>query len=364
MREAHLRAFLTPLSGISALPERLPYCRELLTAAMPDLIGRYFVDKTLTDDKRQRALLLLSWLKDAFERQLPSLSWMDDYTRAGAVAKVRAVLELVGGPDNSTWLDYSSLRLSPQLLYENVQQLAELRVRFEWSKLIRGSPRTSWSYFPTVVNAAYSRSANSMQFPAGILTSPWWNAAYPMAVNLGRIGLMMGHELTHGFDSNGRSYGPDGRPSSWFSPASTGNFNSRAQCFVRQYSGISVQGVNISGALTLAENISDNGGVHLAFELYQWYLQQLAALGLTDPLPASRLVPLSREQFFYFSFAQSWCSVATDAFVANQVRTDVHSPAQSRVWAPLVNQRQFARAFNCPVGSRMNPPDEQRCELY
>ena len=367
LRLAHLRAFLTPLYGVTALPDRHPHCRDIVSSSLADLVGRYFVTQSLPPTTRASATQLLHWVRAAFDSNLPSLEWMDDATRALAGVKAQAVLELLGGPGNETWSDYSGMgELSAMELYANVRRVAAFNTGVEWSRLVRRNTRARWSMQATTVNAAYSRTANSIMLPAGILQRPWFDAEYPMALNLARIGMMMGHELTHGFDSNGRLYDGAGNRRDWFNAATAARFNERAACFVRQYGGVVVQNCSVDGALTLAENIADNGGLHLAHAAYEWYRGQLQGMGWSEPsIPSPRLhAPLTGEQLFYWAYAQSWCSVATDAFIAHQVRSDAHAPAQTRVWAVLRNQPGFAAAFNCPVGSRMNPSRNTTCELY
>jgi len=172
----------------------------------------------------------------------------------------------------------------------------------------------------------------------------------------------MGHELIHGFDNSGRQFDKDGLRRQWWDPQIITNFVAKTQCMINQYSQITVQGSRVNGSFTQGENIADNGGIHMAFIALQKYKAMLAAEGLSDPLPVTDH-PLTTDQLFYYAHAQTWCTVATDAHIANQVRTDVHSPGQARVWAPLVNQKDFAIAYNCPVGSKMNP-GAASCDLY
>jgi len=215
---------------------------------------------------------------------------------------------------------------------------------------------------PSIVNAQYSSTANSMVFPAGILQAPFFSFDYPMAMNLGGIGMVMGHEMIHGFDNNGRQFDKDGIRQQWWDTTVINAFVSKTQCLINQYNNITVQGSAINGVRTQGENIADNGGLHMAFLAYQWYKDQLANLGFTDPVPPSAH-PLTSDQLFYYAHAQTWCTVATNQSIATQVQTDAHSPGEARVWAPLVNQEGFRKAFNCPLGSKMNP-GPATCDLY
>ena len=186
-----------------------------------------------------------------------------------------------------------------------------------------------------------------------------------MAMNLGGIGMVMGHELLHGFDSTGRQFDKDGYRRQWWPTSVITTFTRKTQCMIDQYNGITVQNSTVDGFWTLGENIADNGGLHMAYLALQWYKQQLAAFNLTDPLPPAK-DPLTTDQLLYWAHAQTWCTKATDEAIARQVWIDPHAPGEARVWAPLVNQpdSQFAKAFSCPVGSRMNPPANRKCDLY
>jgi len=180
-------------------------------------------------------------------------------------------------------------------------------------------------------------------------------------MNLGGIGMVMGHELLHGFDNSGRQYDKDGVRRQWWDPTVIAAFTNKTQCMINQYNNITIQGSRISGSRTLGENIADNGGLHMAMISFQTYKAALAKQGMTDPVPPSAN-PLTSEQLFYWAHAQTWCTSATNASIASQVLTDVHSPGEARVWAPVVNQVDFATAFSCKPGSRMNPVS--KCDLY
>ena len=248
--------------------------------------------------------------------------------------------------------------------YYNWLQIQQMRADDEWQQLTRPISRAKFTMNPSLVNAQYSSRANAMTFPAAILQEPFFDFDYPMAVNLGRIGMVMGHELLHGFDNNGRQFDKDGVRRQWWDDTVVANFVDKSQCIVRQYDNITVQGSRVNGTFTLGENIADNGGLHMAWLALQWYKEQLYAnRSEVDPVPPSRS-PLTTDQLFYWANAQTWCTKATDAAIANQVRTDVHSPGEARVWGPIINQPDdsFAKAFKCPVGSRMNPAT--KCDLY
>jgi len=353
------------MEGVDQLPSRYPTCSNAVMNQLPDLFGRYFMARRLPPEMRAQARDMITWIKQAFEKNLPQVAWMDDATRAVAAEKAYAVFELVGGPDNGNWSDYSSVIIRRDRYYDNWYQIQGLRVLEEWALLTSPIGRGAWptSTNPSIVNAFYSPTQNAMIFPAGILVDPFYNGDYPMSMNLGTIGLVMGHELLHGFDNNGRQFDKDGLRRQWWDDNVITAFGRKTKCLIDQYNNILVQGSRISGSQCLGENIADNGGLHMAFLALQWYKEQLAAYGMEDPVPPSKN-PLTTDQLFYWAHAQTWCTKATDAAIANQVRGDVHSPGEARVWAPVVNQEGFARAYNCPVGSKMNPPLDRKCDLY
>jgi len=239
----------------------------------------------------------------------------------------------------------------------------KLKTDEEWNQLTKDISRARFSMNPSLVNAQYSSRQNAMTFPAAILQQPFFDFEYPMSVNLGRIGMVMGHELLHGFDNNGRQFDKDGVRRQWWNDTVIANFVNKTQCMIQQYNNITVQGSHVDGRNTLGENIADNGGLHMAWLAYQWYKTNLTQLGMTDPLPPSKN-PLTNDQLFYWANAQTWCTKATNAAIARQIITDVHAPGEARVWGPIVNQPDdsFAKAFNCKVGSRMNPVT--KCDLY
>eukprot|EP00741_Cyanophora_paradoxa_P014573 tig00020806_g14053.t1 len=212
---------------------------------------------------------------------------------------------------------------------------------------------------PTV-NAYYNPSMNEMVFPAGIIQEPSYSSSYPAAMNFGGIGATMGHELTHGFDHNGRKFDAAGRVAEWWSAASEREFEARAQCVQRKYGAYALPEGPVNPKLTLGENIADMGGVRLAWFAYQSWK---AARGgeRADASPTALLTP---DQLFFVAFAQGWCEKASPGYQAVALRSDPHAPAQFRVHGPLSSFPEFARAFSCPAGAPLNPPPEERCEVW
>jgi endothelin-converting enzyme len=204
---------------------------------------------------------------------------------------------------------------------------------------------------------------NSINFPAGILQSPAFDVNFDAAANFGAIGAVMGHELTHGFDDQGRQYDGTGKLTNWWTNASLENFQERSECMIEQYSKFQILGVQINGNRTLSENIADNGGVKMAFRAYENHLHPNSTRARAIRRRRSRMLPeFTNEQLFFLAYGQLWCEKATDDFWRLRAAADVHAPAKFRVWGPLQNFADFAEAFQCPIGSNMNPAS--KCQLW
>ncbi|CAH1248353.1 ECE1 [Branchiostoma lanceolatum] len=214
--------------------------------------------------------------------------------------------------------------------------------------------KDAWITVPTVVNAFYSPSGNSISFPAGILRSPFYDGDYPWYLNFGGIGAVIGHEITHGFDDSGRQFDKNGNLEHWWNQEITDSFKEKAQCMIDQYSNYvdpetGDLKLNVSGRLTAGENIADNGGLKQTFRGYKKWA---AANGPEPMLPG---LPLSPEQLLFVNFGQTWCAKANQQTAQRLLFTDSHSPGRFRVIGTLSNSRDFAEVFSCPAGSPMNP---------
>ncbi|KAG8142234.1 putative Endothelin converting enzyme 1 protein [Naja naja] len=304
------------------------------------VLGAMFVRANFAEDSRAIAEEMILEIKMALEESLDSLGWMDEETRRSAREKADAIYDMIGYPKfildpkelDKVFHDYDPV---PDLYYENVMQ---------------------WSMTPPTVNAYYSPTKNEVIFPAGILQSPFYTRNHPKAVNFGGIGVMVGHELTHAFDDQGREYDKDGNLRPWWKNSSVEAFKEHTQCLVEQYGNYSVNREAVNGKHTLGENIADNGGLKAAYRAYRNWVKKngeeasLPALGLTN------------DQLFFVSFAQVWCSVRTPESSHEGLVTDPHSPSRFRVIGTISNSRAFAKHFQCRPGSPMNPL--QKCEVW
>jgi predicted metalloendopeptidase len=343
----------TRVQGTMALQPRWKRCLQGAEAALSHDVGRMYVDAAFAGRSAEVAIDLIGRIERAFEKRVPALEWMDEATRTVAVDKARAVKNKIGHPRQ--WRSYDTVPLVAGDHFGNwlAGQAAEARRMLAQV----GGPvdPDEWFMNPQAVNAYYNPSENEIVFPAGILQPPFFSADFPIAVNLGAIGMVMGHELTHGFDDEGRKFDKDGRLVEWWAPEVASRFEERAQCLVRTYDGFEVDpGVRVNGSLTLGENIADLGGYRLALaSLASWEAEH-------GPSPS--WAGLDGRQQLFVGAAQAWCAISTEGYRQMQVRTDPHAPARFRVEGPIRNLPEFQEAFSCPAGSPMAPAD--RCEVW
>eukprot|EP00455_Lapot_gusevi_P043614 TRINITY_DN532_c0_g1_i3.p2 TRINITY_DN532_c0_g1~~TRINITY_DN532_c0_g1_i3.p2 ORF type:complete len:286 (+),score=139.83 TRINITY_DN532_c0_g1_i3:32-859(+) len=274
----------------------------------------------------------------------------------GAQEKLSEVIRRVGFPD--PYRNYSGYVVIPGQHFESTLSIQQYLVNAQISQVGKPVDRTLWEMTPSTVNAYYEPTSNSINFPAGILQNPFFDASFSIPVNYGGIGMVMGHELSHGFDDQGRLYDGHGKLTNWWANSTSQAFQQRAQCLIDQYSNFEIlPGVHVNGALTLGENIADNGGIKTAFNAYR------SVMPVHEGVRASRMMAeVTNDQLFFISFATGWCTKSTDDYKRLRVKTDVHSPPKFRVIGPLQNLPAFATAFNCPAGSYMNPTN--KCQLW
>jgi len=288
---------------------------------------------------------------------IKSISWMDDVTRARALDKLHLVSKMIGGPSKPR--TYSDVTIIKTAFFQNVFNLKTSSIVIKLATIGKSSQliKDNWDMTPATVNAYYDPTRNQMVFPAGILQQPFFNNSFPQEMNLGGIGMVMGHELTHGFDNQGRLYDGHGRLTNWWQPDTSKLFDKKVQCVIDQYSKFEpLPGVFVNGKLTQGENIADMGGIKNSFATAR------AMLGEKGLMTPSIVPKLLKGQLFFVAFAQTWCTVSSPEYIKLRVQTDPHSPPQFRVMGPLINLPEFSKTFQCPSGSKMNPPN--RCEVW
>ena len=345
--------FTRALTGAKAILPRWKRCVALTDRALGEALGRSFVTTTVGDEGKALAKEMIVGIEKAFEENLATLDWMDAAAKQASLYKLRKINNKVAYPDK--WRDYSTVAIGRDSLLGNVRAAAQFEEARDLRKIGMPVEREEWHMSPPTVNAYYSATLNEMVFPAGIMQTPFFKPDAPAPVNYGGLGMVMGHELTHGFDDQGRKFDGDGNLHEWWSPAVTKAFEERAACVANQYSGYVATGdVHLNGKLTLGENIGDIGGLKLA----------LAALrarrgGPMQPAPAGGFTD---EQQLFIAFAQVWCTNYRPEAARTQALTNPHSTAQWRVNGPASDTPDFAKAFSCRAGTPMAP--ESHCTVW
>ncbi|XP_041627739.1 membrane metallo-endopeptidase-like 1 isoform X7 [Vulpes lagopus] len=309
---------------------------------------------------------LIDKVRAVFVETLDELGWMDEESKKKAQEKAMNIREQIGYPDyileeRNKHLDeeYSNLNFSEDQYFENGLQNLKAGAQRSLKKLREKVDQNLWIIGAAVVNAFYSPNRNQIVFPAGILQPPFFSKHQPQALNFGGIGMVIGHEITHGFDDNGRNFDKDGNMLDWWSNFSAQHFREQSECMVHQYGNYSwdlADNQNVNGFSTLGENIADNGGVRQA---YKAYLKWMAEGGKDQQLPG---LGLTYNQLFFINYAQVWCGSYRPEFAIQSIKTDVHSPLKYRVLGSLQNLAAFSEAFHCAQGSPMHP--QQRCRVW
>jgi putative endopeptidase len=331
------------LTGAKQLKPRWKRCVELTDRMLGEDLGRLYVERAYPPDAKAKMDELVLAVKEALRRDIESLPWMTPETRTRALAKLGTMGDKVGYPRK--WRDYSSVRLDRKDLLGSIRSAQEFEFKRQLAKIGRPVDRDEWHMTPPTVNAYYNPQMNDINFPAGILQPPFFDRTMDDAVNLGGIGAVIGHELTHGFDDQGRKFDAKGNMEDWWTPEDGKAFEDKAACFDRQYAGYEVlPGVKLNGKLTLGENTADNGGLRVAYMA----LEKLEAEGKAAPRDG-----FTPKQRLFLGFAQIWCQNRTEAVARMLAQVDPHSAAEWRVRGPLSNMPEFASAFSCKAGDPM-----------
>src|SRR5881398_930448 len=325
--------------------------------AIGEALGKLYVGFYFPPEAKARALELVNNLKEALADRIKTLDWMDEPTKKEALKKLAAMNVKIGYPDK--WLDYSLLQVDRGPFVLNGIRAAKFESDRDVQKIGKPVDRTDWGMTPPTVNAYYQPNMNEIVFPAGILQPPFFYAHADDAVNYGAIGAVIGHEMTHGFDDQGRQFDAAGNLRDWWSKKSADEYNKRRKAVVDQYSAYEpLPGMHVNGELTQGENIADIGGVKLAYAALQKAL---------DKHPEERdkkIDGFTPEQRFFLSFATIWKSKQRDEDLKLRLNTDPHSPAQYRVNGPLSDLTEFQKAFNIPDGSPMVRGKDKRVNIW
>lgn len=340
--------------------ERSKECIDNMQAVFSMPLGLLFVDAAFDEGSKETITQMTQLIKEEFINGLESLSWMSSLTRVAAREKANAIQEDIGYPSyikNPTELAARIKALQVEdSLFENAVNIYTFIADESYGSLDKPVDRDQWFMGPSQVNGYYSPRQNRIVFLAAILQPPFYNPNYPKYFNYGGIGMVIGHEITHGFDASGRLFDKDGNINNWWSPKSGHGFSLRATCLSQQYSEFEVYGEKINGNQTLNENIADNGGIKLAFNAYKKLMEKE---GTEGALPG---LGLTEEQLFFVGFARPWCSIYKKKAALLQLETDSHTFPQYRIIGTLHNYDKFQEAFKCKPGSGMNP--DKKCSLW
>ena len=342
------------LTGTEQMAPRWKRCVRWVDRDLGEALGQVFVQKNFSAELKAKTLAMVLGIEHAMEEDLRTLEWMSPPTRARALEKLAAMANKIGYPDR--WRDYSSITLARDDFHGNVTRA----VQFESARVLAriGKPvdRGEWEMTPQTVNAYYSPSMNDMNFPAGVLQPPLYDPKMDAAPGYGNTGGTIAHELTHGFDDEGRQYDARGNLRDWWTKQDADEFNRRTACVSDQYSSyIAVDDIHVNGKLTLGEDVADLGGLVLAYRAWR------TSIANQRLMPIDGLTP---EQRFFVGYAQWACANVRPQILRLRARTDPHSPSKYRVNGLVVNMPEFGQAFSCKAGAPMTKPPEKVCKVW
>jgi endothelin-converting enzyme/putative endopeptidase len=331
------------LTGAAELEPRWKRCVEATDDDLGFALGQKYVERVFPPAAKARVLGMVQEIEKMLGEDIQSLDWMTPATKQEALVKLRAVTNKIGYPDQ--WRDYSTVQIVRGEAVGNDQRATAFEVHRDLNKIGKPVDRGEWGMTPPTVNAYYSPLQNNINFPAGILQPPFFDNRMDAAVNYGAIGSVMGHEMTHGFDDQGRQFDGQGNLHNWWSPEDAAEFEKRAECFIKEYSAFTpVDDVHLNGKLTLGENTADNGGVHLAF---------LALMKSLNGKPQPKIQGFTPEQRFFLGYSQVWCQNVRPEAARMRAQIDPHSDGRDRVNGVLGNMPEFRAAFACHEGQPM-----------
>jgi predicted metalloendopeptidase len=347
--------FQQALSGQKELPARWKRCINLTDNALGEALGQPYVEATFGPEGKARMLKMVAALENALKHDITDLPWMTETTKKQALLKLAAIRNKIGYPDK--WRDYSKLHVVRGDLLGNFYRANEFESNRDLQKIGKPVDRNEWQISPPTVNAFYSGSHNEVVFPAGILQPPFFDRTMDDPINLGGIGLGIGHELTHGFDDQGRKFDPKGNLRDWWTAEDGKEFEKRASCLADEYSSfVAIDDLHLNGRLTLGENTADNGGARIALMA----LHDMMAESKQDP--DKKIDGYTPDQRFFLGFARVWCQNTTPELSRMMVRVDPHSPGRWRVNGVVRNMPEFQKAFGCKTGQPMAP--ENACRVW
>ena len=345
--------FSATLQGQKEEQPRWKRCTRLTDRALGEAVGQDWVRQNFPPDAKANMEKLVHALEASMAADLKTLPWMSDATKVEARKKLDAIADKIGYPAH--WRDYSSIVVKRDDLLGNVQRADNFERKRNLDKFGKPVDPSEWGMTPPTVNAYYNPPQNNINFPAGILQPPFYDNAKDAAVNFGGIGVVIGHEMTHGFDDQGSKYDLHGNVKVWWTPEDLAKFKERTECTAKEYDGFEVApGQKLNGHLTLGENTADNGGIRIAYQALMDTLAKEGAAAEPDYVDGKR-DGFTPEQRFFISFGQVWCQNQTEQSARVSAKTDPHSSGEWRTKGTVQNFDEFGKAFGCKVGQPMMP---------
>ncbi|MEP6514192.1 MAG: M13 family metallopeptidase, partial [Parafilimonas sp.] len=342
------------LSGQQQMKPRWEEVYQVINGNLGEALGELYVKKYFSEDAKKRITELVNNLQKAFEARIKKLDWMSDSTKQKAKEKLYTFIKKVGYPGK--WRDYSNATIDKHTYFENILSCGKNEYNYQVSKIGKPVNRSEWGMTPPTNNAYYNPTFNEIVFPAGILQFPMFDAQSDDAMNYGAIGMVIGHEMTHGFDDQGAQYDKDGNLKNWWSKEDYEKFKAKGEQVINLYSSFVVlDSLHVNGKLTQGENTADIGGIAIAYDAFK----------LTkEGKDTTKIDGLTPNQRFFLAFAQSWRKKVKDESLRQQVNTDPHSPGMYRVLAPLMNFTPFYTAFNVQPVDKMYKPENERITIW
>ena len=343
------------LNGAEKQQERWKRCTSRVDAELGEALGQVYVARYFPPEEKQKTLEMTLAIEQAMDKDIDGLDWMSAATKVKAKDKLHAVMNKIGYPEK--WRDYSKLEIVRGDGVGNQMRAREFEFARDLNKIGKPVDKNEWQMTPPTVNAYYDPQMNNVNFPAGILQPPFFSGKEDDAANYGDMGATIGHELTHGFDDQGRQFDKDGNLKDWWTKEDEQKFNDRADCTVKQYDAIeAVPGVHLNGKLTEGENLADLGGLRLAW--LAW-LEKVEAAHLDMNATAEGYTP---EQRFWIAYAQSWCTQTRPEQLRSQAQGDPHAPDEYRANTVLTNLPEFAKSFSCKKTAAM--VNQKPCRVW
>jgi putative endopeptidase len=327
---------------------------DVIDGGLGELLGQLYVAKYFPPDAKTRMISLVNNLKSVYKDRIERLDWMSQATKEKALEKLAKFTVKIGYPDK--WKNYDDVEISKDNYYQNLQSIAKHDYNVKLKKLNKEVDRTEWFMTPSTVDAYNDAANNEIVFPAGILQFPFFDKDADDAINYGAIGVVIGHEMTHGFDDQGRQYDKDGNLKDWWTPEDAAKFRQRVAVLIHQYSQYTVlNGLHVNGALTQGENLADNGGMTIAYEAFKKTPE-----GKSD----TKIDGFTPDQRFFLALAQVWRTKKSDEAMRMSINTNPHSPPEYRTNGPMSNMPSFYKAFNVQPNNKMYRPDSARVKVW